>query len=186
MFHDPGDDTSIRRAVTPALAEALDLLGHPTSAAWERHSIAVWGRVDRLAGVLADAGRRARRGGEVSAPGLSADEQATVDRFEAAEAAPESWRAYTDLTVWDDETGERYFIDGHAPTRRAIAAVNHYVRDCCGRDGRDDQLSDVLVADVGVVHRWLRPDPQCEGDDETAAWCDETHPEAQAVTVVSL
>jgi hypothetical protein len=88
--------------------------------------------------------------------------------------------------VWDDETGERYFIDGHHNRRRALAAVSRYVREACGREDRNDQLGDVKAADVAVNYRWVRPAPLCPGDDETAAWCEPDHSQASAVTVVSL
>jgi hypothetical protein len=106
--------------------------------------------------------------------------------------------AYTDLTVWDDETGEQYFIDGHVNRRRALAAINHYVREACGLEDRNDQLGDVRADDVSVVHSWVRPDPvaitvpDLDGgttsyvDDERAEWCGPTHPQAEAITVVSL
>lgn len=90
------------------------------------------------------------------------------------------------LTVWDDETGERFYIDGHVNRRRSLAAVSRYVRDICGREDRDEQLSDVQATEVDVAHTWVRPDPQSPGDDETAAFCTADHPQADAITVVSL
>ena len=91
-----------------------------------------------------------------------------------------------DLTVWDDESGDRYFLEGHVNRRRSLAAVNRYVRVACGHADRKDQLGDVAAVDVAVAHRWFRPDPQGPGDDESMAWCDHTHPQAVPVTVVSL
>lgn len=92
--------------------------------------------------------------------------------------------AYTDLTVWDDETGERYWIDGHVNRRRALAAVNRYVRESTDHETRREQLGDVRTEDVSVVYSWVRPDAQAPGDDETGAFCSPDHPQAEAVTAV--
>lgn len=94
--------------------------------------------------------------------------------------------AYTDLTVWDDETGDRFWIEGHVNRRRATAAINRYVREACGRKDRSDQLGDVKAEHVSVAHLWVRPDPQCPGDDETGAFCGPDHYQAEAVTQVTL
>jgi hypothetical protein len=34
--------------------------------------------------------------------------------------------------VWQDEDGEAYYLAGHVPLRRAIAAANRYARVECG------------------------------------------------------
>lgn len=99
------------------------------------------------------------------------------------------------LNVWDDETGERYYIAGHVNRRRSLAAVSAYVREACGREDRNDQLRDVRATDVLVAYRWMRPDPQkitnpdtgkVWVDDEPGAWCEHDHPQAVAVTVVGV
>lgn len=91
-------------------------------------------------------------------------------------------------TVWDDESGERCFIQGHLrPERHAIAAANRWARVDCGLVNLFDDKADAAHWRewITVEYRWLRPDPQCAGDDETGAWCDEGHPQAEPVTVVS-
>jgi hypothetical protein len=91
---------------------------------------------------------------------------------------------YSKHDVWDDDSGETYYIAGHLPKWRAISAVNCYLREVLGRTARDRVYGAVKAADVQVGYGWLRPDPQSPDDDETAAWCDKHHPEAEAVTVV--
>lgn len=90
---------------------------------------------------------------------------------------------YTEHLIWDNEAFT-YYVEGHVkPERRAIAAVNHWARDTCGLVNLADEKG-FPVEDVSVSYGWVRPDPQAEGDDETAAWCDEDHPEAKPVTTV--
>jgi hypothetical protein len=94
--------------------------------------------------------------------------------------------SYRDLIVWEDETGETFYIQGHVDNRRAIAAVNRYVRETTDHETRKEYLGGLPVGWITVDRRWLRPDPQFQGDDETAMWCSEFDPLAQSITVVRL
>lgn len=54
--------------------------------------------------------------------------------------------------VWEDEDGSTYYLAGHVPERRAIAAANRYARVECGlvnlADDRSAPLSWVTVRHV--------------------------------------
>ena len=91
---------------------------------------------------------------------------------------------YTDHLVWDDDSGDHAYIEGHVlPPRRAIAVANHWARGCGMVNLLDDKAA--TADSVAVSYAYLRPDPQAPGDDESAAWCTSTHPDAQPVTVLS-
>lgn len=76
------------------------------------------------------------------------------------------------VEVGTDEDGEVYWLRGHVPDRRAIAASNRYARVECGlRDLYDGtSWSDEPPR---IVRLWLRPDPvrSCYGCGKPADEC---------------
>lgn len=72
--------------------------------------------------------------------------------------------------VWQDEDGDGYYLAGHVPPRRAIAAANRYARVECGLLNLfDDHGPNALP---GARHVWWKPaeeDPYGEGWMEPAS-----------------
>jgi len=61
--------------------------------------------------------------------------------------------------VWQDEDGETYYLAGHVPLRRAIAAANRYARVECGLVNLyDDSESPSGLPEA--CHVWWKPDPE--------------------------
>lgn len=67
--------------------------------------------------------------------------------------------------VYDDESGDCYWLAGHVPARRAIAAANRYARVECGLVNLADEHGAPLSY-VTVEHTYWRPEPQPHGYDE--------------------
>jgi hypothetical protein len=65
--------------------------------------------------------------------------------------------------VWQDEDGETYFLAGHVPHRRAIAAANRYARVECGLTDLWDGTAG--LSDTTVRHVWWKPDPNSIADE---------------------
>lgn len=61
--------------------------------------------------------------------------------------------------VWQDEDGETFYLAGHVPLRRAIAAANRYARVECGLVNLYDD-PDPTPGLPGARHVWWRPDPE--------------------------
>lgn len=70
--------------------------------------------------------------------------------------------------VWDDESGDRYYIAGHVPARRAIAAVNRYCRVVGGMVNMFDEHGAPLSW-VTVKHTYWRAEPQLDNDEVMVA-----------------
>jgi hypothetical protein len=87
--------------------------------------------------------------------------------------------------VWQDEDGESYYLGGHVPQRRAIAAANRYARVECGLTNLADD-SEAPLSWVTVRHVWWRKaeeDPYGEGWMEP---CSANDDGAEAFTEVYL
>ena len=91
--------------------------------------------------------------------------------------------AYLDYEIWDDSGV--YYLSGHIhPADRARDAAARYIREQYGRKHYDKTYRNTSPDQAEVGYGWIRPDPQTDDDDITAAWCHPDHPGAEPVTVV--
>lgn len=86
--------------------------------------------------------------------------------------------------VWQDEDGEPFYLAGHVPPRRAIAAANRHARVECGLANLYDDPESTNGL-PGVRHVWGRPDPE-DPDSDYMLPATATDPGAEAFTEVFL
>jgi hypothetical protein len=87
--------------------------------------------------------------------------------------------------VWQDEDGEAYYLAGHVPLRRAIAAANRYARVECGLANLYDD-PEPSTGLPGARHVWWSPDPTGDYGDDGYLPCSADDPAAEPFTEVSL
>ena len=88
--------------------------------------------------------------------------------------------------VWDDEDGEAYYMAGHVPKRRALAAANRYARTVCGFVNLYDAHGTSIEGWLNVHHVWWRPSEYAEVEPGAMEPCSATDPGAEPFTEVTL
>jgi hypothetical protein len=90
--------------------------------------------------------------------------------------------------VWQDEDGENYYLAGHVPHRRALAAANRYARLECGFVNLYDCHGVTIDGFLRVDHVWWKPAPADYPDHEDGHMlpCGADDPGAEPFTEVTL
>lgn len=89
------------------------------------------------------------------------------------------------LTVAEDEDGDLYYVAGHVPKRRALAAANRYARTEQGMTNLYDAHGVTLPGFLRIEHTWWRPDPG-EAEDDRWESCEPGDAGAQPFTEIRL
>jgi hypothetical protein len=87
--------------------------------------------------------------------------------------------------VIEDDDGDTYYVAGHVPDRRALAAANRYARTVAGFANLYDCPGTTIDGFLRVERTWWRPDSAYPSGEEWQE-CGPDDPDAQPFTEVRL